>query len=125
MNNQEIAETLKKFNFDSNSKIFIQNENSNSPEEFLKNYKNYDWYFMTNSDYSDCELLKIAESLCNKAKKTDNSEEFKLVGTAFENRFWGDESAIRFAKTPASEVRLLNTSLFVDYAADWLYKNRK
>lgn len=125
MNKPEITELLKNFEIEPDSKIFTQTEAADSFNDFADNYKNYDWFLMNGNNYSNCALLKIAESLCNKAKKTDNSEEFKLIGTAFENRFWGDESAIRFAKTPASEVRLLNISLFVDYAADWLYKNRK
>ena len=125
MNKPEITELLKNFEIEPDSKIFTQTEAADSFNDFADNYKNYDWFLMNGNNYSNCALLKIAESLCNKAKKTDNSEEFKLIGRAFENRFWGDESAIRFAKTPASEVRLLNISLFVDYAADWLYKNRK
>ena len=125
MNKPEITELLKNFEIEPDSKIFTQTEAADSFNDFADNYKNYDWFLMNGNNYSNCALLKIAETLCNKAKKTDNSEEFKLVGTAFENRFWGDESAIRFAKTPASEARLLNISLFVDYAADWLYKNRK
>lgn len=125
MNKPEITELLKNFEIEPDSKIFTQTEAADSFNDFADNYKNYDWFLMNGNNYSNCALLKIAESLCNKAKKTDNSEEFKLIGTAFENRFWGDESAIRFAKTPASEARLLNISLFVDYAADWLYKNRK
>lgn len=125
MNKREITELLKNFEIEPDSKIFTQTEAADSFNDFADNYKNYDWFLMNGNNYSNCALLKIAETLCNKAKKTDNSEEFKLIGTAFENRFWGDESAIRFAKTPASEARLLNISLFVDYAADWLYKNRK
>lgn len=125
MNKPEITELLKNFEIEPDSKIFTQTEAADSFNDFADNYKNYDWFLMNGNNYSNCALLKIAETLCKKEKKADSTEEYKLVGTAFENRFWGDESAIRFAKTPASEARLLNISLFVDYAADWLYKNRK
>lgn len=125
MNKPEITELLKNFEIEPDSKVFTQTEAADSFNDFADNYKNYDWFLMNGNNYSDCALLKIAETLCKKEKRADSTEEYKLIGTAFENRFWGDESAIRFSKTPTTEACLLNISLFVDYAADWLYKNRK
>lgn len=82
------------------------------------------WSLLIGTDYADCAILKFAEKLCKKESK-NNPEEFKLVSTAFENRFWGDEDAVRFGKIGNSPARLIYQKLFVDYAADWMFKNRK
>lgn len=148
MEKSEICEQLKKLGIDWGMTVIVQiGQFENDKETLLNALKdcvssdgqiliaeealmsslpdNCQWYFMIGADYPDCLLLNVAEKYCKKTAVSSRTEEFRLVGTAFENRFWGDESAIRFAKIGTYDGRLINMNLFIDYAADWMFKNRK
>lgn len=72
------------------------------------------WIFIQGTDYASA-LPHIKAS----------GEDFHLIRTAFENRFWGDETMIKFINIEETECRLVNEKLFSDYALDWLFKNHK
>lgn len=108
-------------------------------------YENDSWSLMIGTDYSTCTMLHLAENRANWPGKfiyteevtlPDGSkcpyhdvayqdEDFNMIGKAFESRFWGDESVIRFGKLGNAECRLVNQRILVDYAVDWMQRNRK
>lgn len=116
----------------------------NSPLYRLYKLEKPVWILMTGTDYNTCTALHLAENLATwngkpvfteKMEITGrgtftvqdvayNTSDFHLVATAFENRFWGDETMLRFGKIGNAGARLVNFKLFVDYAADWMFKNR-
>lgn len=82
---------------------------------------------MIGKDYESCPVMHYAKKLSHRIYKTADEErvDFRLIGTALENRFWGDEEAIRFFSIGKNQCRLINLKLLVDYAADWMFKNHK
>lgn len=87
-------------------------------------YRNNGWAILAGKEYSESNIFSLAEELSTKKTNTINKVEYKLIGTAFENRFWGDDAVIRFGKLKETPVRFINLKLFTDYAADWIFKNR-
>lgn len=108
-------------------------------------YENDGWSLMIGTDYSTCTMLHLAEnraswpgkfiyteevtlpdgSKCLYHDVAYQDEDFNMIGKAFESRFWGDESVIRFGKIGNAECRLVNQRILVDYAVDWMQRNRQ
>lgn len=108
-------------------------------------YENDGWSLMIGTDYSTCTMIHLAENRAKWPGKfifTENvtlpdgrtipfhnvayqEEDFNMIGTAFESRFWGDDSVIRFGKIGNADCRLFNQKVFVDFAIDWMERNRK
>ncbi len=70
-----------------------------------------EWTVIDGMDYS-----KVLEKIINGSEM-----DFRLVGTAFENRFWGDQNVIKFD----GEKRTVNLPLLLSYANDWAHRNKK
>lgn len=107
-------------------------------------YENDGWSLMIGTDYSTCTMLHLAENRASWPGKFIYTEEvtlpdgtkcayhdvayqdedFNMIGKAFESRFWGDETVIRFGKLGNAECRLVNQRILVDYAVDWMQRNR-
>lgn len=71
------------------------------------------------SDYS------VILPFLNCDKTNLSQQDFHLLGTAFENRFWGDQDVIRYETVDGKDCRIVNKKLIVDYALDWIFKNKK
>ena len=75
------------------------------------------------SAMTEDDFFKIDENKPEALSLSENPTrlELHLILTAFENRFWGDENALKYIK----DEKYVNRRLFTDYAKDWLFKNRK
>lgn len=109
-----------------------------------KLYDNDGWSLMIGTDYSTCTILHLAENRANWPSKVIFTEEylssdgkripfhdvayeeadFNVIGNEFESIYKDDGSIFRFGKVGNAACRLINQRAFVDFAVDWMNKNR-
>ena len=109
-----------------------------------KLYDNNGWSLMIGTDYSTCTILHLAENRANWPSKVIFTEEylssdgkrisfhdvayeeadFNVIGNEFESIYKDDGSIFRFGKVGNAACRLINQRAFVDFAVDWMNKNR-
>lgn len=108
-------------------------------------YENNGWSLMLGTDYSTCTIIHLAENRAEWPSKfiyteqyklpdgkiipfhdvAYQDEDFNLIGNAFEEKFGKDDLVIRFGKVGKAECKLINQKVFVDFAVEWMKKNRK
>ena len=107
-------------------------------------YENDGWSLFLGTDYSTCTILHLAENraswpskfifteefVSSDGKKIPfhdvayQDEDFNEIGLAFEKQFQGNSSKLRTGKIGNAESKMINQKAFVDFAVNWMNKNR-
>lgn len=109
-----------------------------------KLYDNNGWSLMLGTDYSTCTIIHLAENRAKWPSKIIYTEEYNLpdgckipfhdvayqeddfnkIGYAFESMYKNDDTVFRSGKVGNAECKLINQKTFVDFAVNWMNKNR-
>ena len=107
-------------------------------------YENNGWSLFLGTDYSTCTILHLAENRAEWPSKSIFTEEFvssegnkipfhdvayqdedfNEIGTDFEKEFQNTTTILRKGKIGNAECKLINQKAFVDFAVNWMNKNR-
>lgn len=107
-------------------------------------YDNNGWSLMLGTDYSTCTIMHLAENRAEWPSKIIFTEEyllpdgkrvqfhdvayqdedFNMIGDAFESIYKNDISALKTGRIGKADCKLINQRIFVDFAVNWMKKNR-
>ena len=107
-------------------------------------YENNGWSLFLGTDYSTCTILHLAENRASWPSKVIFTEEYKSsdgkvipfhdvvyqdedfnqIGYYFEKEFQNNITVFHSARIGNAECKLINQKVFVDFAVNWMNKNR-
>lgn len=107
-------------------------------------YENNGWSLFLGTDYSTSTILHLAENraqwpskiifteefVTSEGKKIPfhdvayQDEDFNEIGSDFEKEFHNNPTIFRKGKIGNAECKLINQKTFVDFAVNWMNKNR-
>ena len=107
-------------------------------------YENNGWSLFLGADYSTCTILHLAENralwpskvIFTEEYKSSNGkvipfhdvvyqdEDFNQIGSDFEKEFQNNITVFHSGRIGNAECKLINQKVFVDFAVNWMNKNR-
>ena len=107
-------------------------------------YESNGWSLFLGTDYSTCTILHLAENRASWPSKIIFTEEYKSsdgkvipfhdvvyqdedfnqIGSDFEKEFQNNITVFHSGRIGNAECKLINQKVFVDFAVNWMNKNR-